>query len=153
MSEQNKSEFQTVDELANNQKLIKIYQIQVNDASEGVPVFLGMYPDVPLPINKILNYKNHNLHIVTYVMTESEIKENIYKIIGINIFEKGNKSSLCSLDLTYNPVLKQFELVFSDHVKKTLEVVEKLEKFPGKENVMEYILEKVFEDPIKSIIV
>ena len=156
-SEQNTTEFepefQTVDEIANNQKLIKVYQIQVNDANEGIPVLLGMYPDVPVPINKILNYKNYNLHIVTYIMTESEIKDKIYKIIGINIFKQGNKSSLCSLDLTYNPDTKQFELVFSDHNKKTTYVVEKVEKFPGKDKVIEYILEKIFEDPIKSIIV
>jgi hypothetical protein len=145
-------EFKTVDDLANQQNFIDCYQIQVDDNNNCTPVHLGKYPDVPLPVNKVIKYKEYLLHIVTYVLTKEEIDNNIYKIVGVNVFKKNTKNSICSLDLSMNPVDNMFELVFSDHIKNKFSVIEKIEKFPGKDNVLEYIITKTFEEPIISIL-
>jgi hypothetical protein len=146
-------EFDTVDKLADNQKLIKIYQMQVDDSNQCKPVELGMYPDIPLPVNKIINYKRYDLHVVTYILTEDEIKRKLYKIVGVNVFRRGRKSSMCSLDLVMSDEVKgEYQLLFNDHKNNTTAIVEKLDKFPGKDKVMEYIINKSFEGPIKKII-
>jgi len=150
---QSEEDFHTVDELANNQKLINCYQIQVDENNTCNVVHLGMYPDVPLPVNKIINYKKHNLHVVTYVLTEDEVKDKLFKIVGVNVFRQNRKSSLCSLDLVMNEEKGNYQLLFNDHKKNITKVVENLEKFPGKDNVLEYIINKAFEDPVKQILV
>lgn len=146
-------EFHTVDELANNQKLINCYQIQVDENNLCKPVHLGMYPDVPLPVNQIIKYKKHSLHLVTYVLTEEEVKDKLFKIVGVNVFRQNRKSSLCSLDLVMNEEKGNYQLLFNDHKKNTTKVVENLEKFPGKDKVLAYVLNKAFEDPVKAILV
>lgn len=122
----NDDEFETVDDLANNQNLIKCYQMQIDDDNHCEPVFLGQYPDVPLPVNKIIKYKKYNLHIVTYVLTEEEIQNNIFKIVGMNVFRQGRNSSLYSLDLSLKSDKTNYQLLFSDHKKGTTDVVEEL---------------------------
>jgi len=145
------SEFQTVDDLAKNQQLIDCYQIQVDDNNKCFPVHLGKYPDVPLPVNKVIQYKKYNLHVVTYVLTEEEVQNKLYKIVGVNVFRNGRKSSMCSLDLVMGENGK-YELLYNDHKNNETKVVEKLEKFPGKDKVLEYIITKAFEEPLKSVL-
>ena len=149
----NNDEFYTVDDLANNQNLINCYQMQVDENNQCKPVHLGLYPDVPLPVNQIIKYKNHNLHVVTYVLTEEEIKNKLFKIVGVNVFTYNGKNSLCSLDLVMNEEKGNFQVLFNDHINNTTKVVENLEKFPEKDNVLAYIINKAFEDPIKAILV
>lgn len=144
--------FATVDDLEKSQNLIACYQMQVDDKNECFPVYLGTYSDVPLPVSKIINYNNHNLHVVTYVLTKPEIDNKIYKIVGVNVFKKDKRNSMCSLDLVMNDEEKNYQLLFNDHHKKTTTVVENLEKFPGKENVLDYIITKSFENPLISIL-
>lgn len=146
-------EFHTVDELANNQKLINCYQIQVDEDNKCKPVHLGMYPDVPLPVNQIIKYKKYNLHVVTYVLTEEEVKDKLFKIVGVNVFRQNRKTSLCSLDLVMNEEKGNYQLLFNDHKKNTTKVVENLEKFPGKDKVLGYVINKAFENPVKQILV
>lgn len=144
------TDYKTVEEIANEQQLIKCYQIQVDDNGDCKPVYLGLYPDIPLPVNKIIRRKKYNLHVVTYILTEEEINKGLYKIVGVNVFRRGRKNSLYSLDLIFEPTIKQYQLIFNDHLKQTTIVVENLEKFPGKDSVLEYIILKAFEDPLKS---
>jgi hypothetical protein len=163
------SEFTTVDELADKHGLINCYQIQVDDANNCKPVFLGSYPDVPLPVHKILQYKKYNLHAVTYILTEQEIRDKLFKIVGVNVFRRNRKNSVCSLDLVMvdennfvggnigaisSKVLRntKYQLIFNDHVKNTSIVVENLEKFPGKDQVLEYVIVRSFEDPVKAFL-
>lgn len=153
MTDSKKETFSTVDELANKQKFVDCYQMQVDNNNNCEPVHLGKYIDVPLPVNKIINYKNYDMHVVTYVLTKDEIENKIYKIVGVNLFKKGDKSSLCSLDFAKDPDKNNYNLIYSDHKKNTYEVVEKVDKFPGKDKVLEYIITKSFENPIKSILI
>ncbi len=146
------NEFGTIDEIANNQNLIDCYQIQVDDENNCSPVHLGKYPDIPLPVNRILKYKKYQLHVVTYVLTDDEIKNKLFKIVGVNVFRRNRKNSLCSLDLIMNDEIKNYQLIFNNHKDNTTQIVENLEKFPGKNHVLEYVINKVFEDPVKSIL-
>jgi hypothetical protein len=157
-NKQNDSEsedtFLTVDDLTKSQNLIPCYQMQVNDNNVCSPAYLGMYPDVPLVVSKIINYNNHNLHVVTYVLTKEEIENKLYKIVGVNIFKENKRNSLYSLDLVMNEDENgQYQLLFNDHKKNTTTVVENLEKFPGKDKILDYIIKKTFEDPLKSILI
>ncbi len=146
--------YQTVDELAKSNKLIECYQIQVDDNNNCKPVLLGAYPEVPLPVNKIINYNNYALHVVTYILTKDDIDNNLYKIVGVNLFKNNRKVSLCSLDLVMDPPTKQYLLLFNDHDNNTTTIVEKLKKFPGADKVLEYIINKAFfDEPLKSILV
>lgn len=149
----NNTDYKTVEEIADDQKLIKCYQIQVDDNGECKPVYLGLYPDIPLPVNKIIKRKKYDLHVVTYVLTDEEINKGLYKIVGVNVFRQGRKDSLYSLDLIFEPKLNKYQLIFNDHRKQTTILVENLEKFPGKDSVLEYIIVKAFEEPLKSILI
>ena len=195
----NNEEFETVDQLADKQNLITCYQMQIDDNNECRPIYLGRYPDVPLPVNKIIKYKKYILHVVTYILTEQEIKDKLYKIVGVTGFRKNRKNSLFSLDLVLNEdnldmnsntnnvpiqgaakmesakrslepsvplenksqleehkqgeqsIFKgKYQLLFSDHKLNTTVLVENVEKFPGKDKVLEYIILKAFENPVKA---
>jgi len=153
MKSQSEEKFITVDELANSQNLIACYQMQVDKNDVCSPVYLGSYPDVPLPVNKTLQFGNHNMHVVTYVLTENEVKDKIYKIVGINVFKNNKRNSKCSLDLVMNDEQGCYQLLFNDHRKDTSQVVENLEKFPGRKHVLDYVIKKAFEEePLKSIL-
>jgi len=152
MTKGSNEDFYTVDELAKKQGLINCYQMQVDDNNECFPVNLGKYPDVPLPVNHVIKYKKHMLHVVTYVLTEQEVKDKLFKIVGVNVFRNNSKNSMCSLDLVKNEEQGNYQLLFNDHKKNTTDVIENIEKFPGKTKVLNYVIDKVFEDPVKSII-
>lgn len=144
------NEYGTVDKVAENQNLIDCYQIQVDKDNNCSPVYLGKYPDVPLPVHKIFKLKKYRLHLVTYVLTEDEIENKLFKIVGVNVFRQNRNNSICSLDLVLSSDKKSYQLLFNDHVTNESKVVENIEKFPGKDDVLEYITIKAFEDPVKS---
>jgi hypothetical protein len=146
------SEYITIDELAKGQNFTDCYQMQLDDEDICSPVYLGKYIDVPLPVHKTINYNNHNLHIVSYVLTDDDIKDKIYKMVGVNVFEKDKTNSLCSLDLAKHPDNNSYQLIYSNHKDRTVKVIKNIEKFPGREKVLEYVLEQTFEEPIKSIL-
>ncbi len=146
------NEFNAIDKVAENQNLIDCYQIQVDDVNNSSPVYLGKYPDVPLPVHRIFKFKKYRLHLVTYVLTNDEIENSIFKIVGVNVFRQNRKNSICSLDLVLSPDKNSYQLLFNDHVTNESNIVENLEKFPGKDDVLEYITKKAFDDPVKSIL-
>jgi hypothetical protein len=142
--------FMTLNELADKNKLVNCYQIQVEN-NKYKPVFLGKYPEVPLPINKVINYDNNNkLHVVTYVLTEKEVQDGLLKIVGVNLFKGNDTSSICGLDLVANN--GKYELVYSDHLNNTSNTIKKLNNFPQKDKVIEYVVENCFTEPFKSIL-
>ena len=130
--------------------LIDCYQIQVDTHNQIAPMFLGKYREIPLPVNKIVEFDKYKLHVVTYVMSGEEIANKIYKIVGVNVFRGGEDASICALDLVAQN--DGFELVFSNHQTGETEVVEKLEYFPPKHKVLEYVISRAFEEPVKSIL-
>lgn len=146
------NEYGTIDQVAKNQNLIDCYQMQVDKENKCSPVYLGKYPDVPLPVHRILKYKKYKLHLVTYVLTEDEIENKLFKIVGVNVFRQNRKNSLCSLDLVLNPDRNGYQLLFNDHLTNGSSIVENLEKIPDENNMLEYITTKAFEDPVKSIL-
>lgn len=152
LNDNSDNDFVTIDQMTDNQKLINCYQMQVDDNNECFPVQLGWYPDVPLPVNHVLKYKKYMLHVVTYILTEDEVRNKLFKIVGVNVFRVNRKNSLCSLDFVKNEEQSNYQLLFNDHKKSTTKVVENIEKFPGKERILEYVLNKVFENPVKSIL-
>lgn len=146
-------EYKSVSQLSKIQKLIRCYQMQPDENGSCNPVYLGDYPDVPLPINKILKYKNYVLHVVTYILTDEDINNHIYNIVGVNVFREKERDSICSLDLAKRPDNKGFQLLFSDHHTHQVKVVEELDKLPDKSEIIEYIITKSFESPVKEILV
>lgn len=145
-------EFKSIDELAKEQKFINCYQMQLDDNKICKPVYLGKYLEVPLPIHKIINFNNYKLHVVSYILTDDDIKDKIFKIVGVNIFEKDKNDSLCSIDLAKHSDNNSYQLLYSHHINRTVEVVENIENLPDKDKVLEYIISKSFEEPVKSIL-
>lgn len=152
MSEKN-SEFLSIDDLVKGNELVDCYQMQVNDENECKPVYLGKYPDVPLPVNKVIQYKKYDLHVVTYVLTKDEVENELYKIVGVNVFRRNRKNSKCSLDLAFNSENGGYQLIFNDHLNNTSSIVENIEKFPGRDKVLDFIVDKAFKDPVKAVLI
>jgi hypothetical protein len=146
-------DFQTVESMVESNKLIECYQIQVDESNVCKAVLLGAYPEIPMPVNKIIQYNNYNLHVVTYILSKEEIDNGLYKIVGVNVFKNDKTNSLCSLDLVMDVDTSKYQLIFNDHDKNTTVIVEKLEKFPGVDKVLEYIINKAFEDPLKTLLI
>ena len=148
---QESNEFISIEELAEENNLIDCYQIQIDDGNIYSAIYLGKYPEIPLPVNKIINYGKYKLFVVTYILTKHEIDNNKLKILGVNIIKEGQNESTYSLDLIAIPENK-YQLVFSNHNDNTSIVVENIEIFPKKDKVLEYIIEKTFENPVKEIL-
>jgi hypothetical protein len=128
----------------------KCYQIQVID-DVCVPVFIGAYENVPLPIIKVMKYKKYVLHIVVYLMTKEEVDNMLYKIVGINIARQNRANSLWSFDLIYNVGAKCFQHILCDHKNGTVKEIENIEKFPGRDRAVENLVMRIFEDPVNKI--
>ena len=97
-------------------ELIKCYQMQIDDNEDCVPVYIGEYPEVPTPLLKIIKHEEYVIHIVCYILTEKEVENKNYNIVGAIIFKNNNdtnensddfkkqekyENSICSLDLVY----------------------------------------------------
>lgn len=141
------NEFKTIDELVNN-KLVKCYQMQINDNKECLPVFLGEYPDVPLPINKSIKLNNHIAYIVSYILTEEEVLNKIYKLVGVTIFTEDTKNSLCSVDLIYNSNEQKYQTIYNDHLLNSTIVLETLNNHFDREQILDIIIQKTFNYPV-----
>lgn len=141
-------EFMSVDKMAIEQHLINCYQMQPDDNNNCVPVYLGKYPDIPLPVNKIFNFNNYLFVVVTYVLTEDEIEKGLYKIVGVNIFDENNKNSLYSIDLIKKNDI--YQIIFNNNDKGTTDVIENLKGFPDRDHILEYVIKKSFEESIIS---
>ena|SRR5579872_2501340 len=139
--------FVSVDDLADKQQLIKCYQMQVDSNNVCRPVLLGSYPDVPFPVNEKIPLKKSILYTVTYVLTEKEINDKLFKIVGAVVFNKNENNSLYSVDLVANEDQKSYQLILNNHTSKSSKVIENVEKFPDRDKVFEYVLNKTFEEP------
>jgi lipopolysaccharide export LptBFGC system permease protein LptF len=150
------NEFKTIGELSKEQKLIPCYQMQLEkDTQKCKPVLLGNYPEIPLIINKQIEHDKYILNVVTYVLTEEEVKNKIFKIVGVMIFEdNGNDSneSISSVDLIMNDDNGEYELILNDHKTNKTIVLEKLETFPKKNEVLDMLVSRVFHDSIKDLV-
>ena len=71
----------------------------------------------------------------------------------------GNKKNdVCNQAIELNTKLcfecnkKEFQLIFNDHGSNTTKIIETLKTIPKKEELLEYIIEKSFNEPIRSIL-
>ncbi len=147
MSEE-KEEYQPVEAFTTNHHAC--YQIQVID-DVCKPVFLGMYEDIPLHVIKTMKYKKYVCYVVAYILSKEEVDNKLYKIAGINILRQNRKTSLYSLDYVYNSDNNAFELILCDHVKDSVEIIEKMDTYIGKDKLCEYMVIKLFQDPVQQI--
>ena len=164
-------EFVNIDKVSD--KLQKVYQIQVSDDGQKVsPIYIGSYDEIPLVSHTTILYDQskdlvltnekiskskpsdiYRIHIVTYLLPEESIKNKLYNIVGAIIQKNKQKDSTHSLDLRYDVDKKHFEYVFTDHSDPSkTKVVEILKSFPGSDDVLEDLISRIFQDPIKSII-
>ena len=49
-----------------------------------------------------------------------------------------------------NDKSKNYQIILNDHNKQTTDVIENIEKFPGRDKVIEYIIRKSFEESVIS---
>jgi len=146
--------------------LTKCYQIQVDKDGVANPVYIGSYKDIPLVTHTTILYdqskeamknkskpnKNkYRIHVVTYVLPEDAIQNKIYKIVGLIVQKNEDTESLASLDMRYNTLNKKYEYIFCDHKTDEVTVVKSL-KFPGADNVLKSIMNQIFEEPLKSVL-
>jgi hypothetical protein len=94
----------------------------------------------------------YRVHVVTYLMPEESIQNDIFKIVGLIIQKNKEVDSVASLDLRFNKENNKYEYIFCDHGKDTVEVTKTLKKFPGQDVILTNLIEQMFEDPVKSLI-
>lgn len=151
-------EFKTINDIAFDQKLIECYQIQIHD-NKATPILLGMYPEIPLPVNKTLKYDKYDIYVVTYILSKEEIDNKIYKIIGVHGMLNKSYDSIFSVDLISNALnekdgenINSYQIIFNDHKNNDTKNIKKIEKFPDREHVIEMLITTTFEEPIISYI-
>lgn len=127
---------------ANNNDLISCYQMQIKH-DKCVPVFIGQYKTLPVPTHKIIKHNKYYLHVITYILTDEEIKNKIYKIVGIVVFRNLNEKSFCSIDLILAPTTEEYQLIYNNHRKFTTKIISSID-FP-KYNLIDFIINKAFE--------
>lgn len=174
-----KDEFVNIDDVSG--ELVKCYQIQVNEEGKATPIYIGSFKDIPLVTHTTILYdqnkdmlnmnnkkivndsrknngkKNNNkniyrIHVSTYIMPEDAIENKIYKLVGLIVQKNKNPESIASLDLRFNTQNNKYEYIYCDHVKDTVIVAKTLEKFPGIDNILNHLMEQMFEDPLKKLI-
>lgn len=171
------TEFGNIDDVSGD--LTKCFQIQVNESGEAKPVYIGSYKDIPLVTHTTILYdqnkdtlnvrdkkieggtrsnkkkkkKNvYRVHAVTYIMPEDSIENEIYKIVGLVVQKNKNPESIASLDLRFNTENNKYEYIYSDHRTEKVDVVKTLNGFPGSDKVLTHLMEQMFEDPLKKLI-
>lgn len=95
----------------------------------------------------------YRIHVVTYMLPEEAIRNKIYKIVGLVVQKNQDSESLCSLDLRFNTDSGKYEYIFVDHLTEKVTLVETLDAFPGSENVLADLASRMFDEPIKSVII
>lgn len=131
--------------------LISCYQIQPCNEKKCKPVFIGKYKTIPTYTHKIVKYNNYKLHIITYLLSDDEVKKNIYKILGIVIFKDDNEQSDHGFDLSYISDNDKYQLIYSNHKSNIIDIVEQLDKLPDG-NIIDYVLNRFFILSVKKII-
>lgn len=99
------------------------------------------------------NNKIYKIHVVTYVITKEDVAKKLYKIVGLMVQTVGNDAvCFCSLELRYNSTTKTYEYIFCDHISEIDRLIDTVPVFPGVDKILPNIVEKIFEDPILSLI-
>jgi len=138
-------------------ELIKCYQMQIDDNEDCVPVYIGEYPEVPTPLLKIIKHEEYVIHIVCYILTEKEVENKNYNIVGAIIFKNNNdtnensddfkkqekyENSICSLDLVYEN--KKYRLYYCDHENKKEEKIKTIDGKLKRDDVVPLLIDGVF---------
>lgn len=143
--------FLTVEELSKKNSLNPCYQMQLSSDNTCIPIHIGYYDKVPMFVHETINRDDYNINLVTYILTEEEIKNKQFKIIGAVIFHNDDDESQASFDLVATLDNKHYQFVFEDHVNKNKMVIEEIDTFPGNENIFDLLLEKMLSTPIKDL--
>ena len=163
-------EFINIDKASDN--LQKAYQIQVLDDGRVRPMYIGSYEKIPIVIHdtilydqskdivlskeKTINGKSkdiYRIHIVTFLLSEQSVKSGEYDLVGAVIMKNDVEHPTHSLILNYNTNKKKFRYIFNNYLDLSIpKIIEVLDKFPGKDKVLEDLVERVFQEPVKSVI-
>jgi hypothetical protein len=141
--------YSTINKFASD-GLISCYQIQPCEEKKCKPVFIGKYESIPLITHKIIHHENYKMHIITYLLTDEDIKNKIYKIMGIVVFDKEKNDSDHSLDLSFNPDNEKYDLIYSNHKIQNTDIIESLEKLP--DDIINYIINSFFMSSLKKLL-
>lgn len=133
-------------------KAHKCYQIQIKK-NICYCVYLGRYNKIMVPINKIIRNKNYLYFLVTYILNYKEVKNNIYKIVGVIVNNLNKNNIFYTTDLIFNVKRHNFEIIFYDSENKNnIILIDSFVNFPKKNNIFQFIIKKISQNPIKNII-
>jgi hypothetical protein len=133
-----------------NHELTKCFQIQIKD-NKVVPVYLGEYHEIPVPVNKVLKYNKNKLIVVTYILTEEEIDEKLFKLLGIVIVKEGTEKSGHSIDLIYSD--DKLQIILVDHKnKKDYITLKVFDQFPKNEDMISELMELLTDERVVQIL-
>lgn len=150
--------------------LHECYQVQYKD-NQMTCVLIGRYKEIPLPVIKVLDHtyndKKYKCNIVSYIMTKEEIENELFKMVGVVVMHDKNDASQVStsqvgtsqvgtsqvsLDFVYDKEENNFELLVCDHKTEQIIIVEKIEKFPGKDKIVDFVVNKLSDPYIAKVL-
>jgi len=127
----------------------KYYKVTFNDGkvkcdciayNEHVPellIFLRMV---------ILDY---NVYCVQYTLTSDDITKGYLKMMGVMFSKKSTVDY--SLDLINIKDTDELEIHLVDYSNQERKVIEKIEKYPGDEEILNYMLELLSHESVQQI--
>ena len=131
--------------------LIECYQIQIQN-DEFVPILMGKYSEIPVPVLKTLKYKNHKLITISYILTKDEIDKKLYKLIGILITNNNDNESSYSIDLIYNHEKEKLEIILVNHKTTEIKSIKLLDKVPKKEDMLDVLFQSLLDENVSKIL-
>lgn len=144
-----KEEYISIDTKKEN--LIECYQIQIQN-NEFIPVLMGKYSEIPVPVLKTLKYNNNRLITISYILTKDEIDKKLYKLIGILITKDNDNETSYSIDLIYNHEKEKLEIILVNHKTTDIKSIKLLDKVPKKEDMLDVLFQSLLDENISKIL-
>jgi hypothetical protein len=132
------------------ENLIKCYQIQLHN-NIPTPILLGKYHELPLPINLNMKYKNHKLFVVTYILTEDEITNKLYKFIGIQFIPDDKDKPSYILDMIYDVEKKVYQYILINVDTEKELIIKEFTEPPKKDLFIEELMKLLDNEEVIKI--
>lgn len=121
---------------------IRCYQIQgIENNNKAEIKYIGDYTEIPLCEITKFDYNIWNCQIVSFLVSEEELKKDVYlKMISILFYIKNN--IVMSLDMTYSEKSeKPFNIILTKKNKQT--IIKSFETFMGNQNIVNILIEQI----------
>ena len=130
----------------------KYYQVVFDEQTNCVKHNCIAYGDNSIPelcILQNMNILDYNCMIIQHILKNEEINNEWLKMIGI-LFNKNNKV-LYTLDFVNKKGTNIFEIHLNNNITNTRKTIDKIEKFPGNNELIYTLINNISNEQCKEI--